>query len=81
MSEATESLSNLALAMFVSHNKPSFNGNHGLIEVEAGTLTLEAEMEVEETIIKALVLQIPLLLSTSNLSTSSLIAAVPATAD
>uniref|UniRef100_A0A2N9GVX2 Integrase catalytic domain-containing protein n=1 Tax=Fagus sylvatica TaxID=28930 RepID=A0A2N9GVX2_FAGSY len=29
MSEATESLSNSALAMFVSHNKPSFNGNHG----------------------------------------------------
>ena len=36
------------------------------IEVEAGTLTLEAEVEVEETLIKALVLQIPLLLSTSN---------------
>ena len=29
MSEATESLSNSVLAMFVSHNKPSFNGNHG----------------------------------------------------
>uniref|UniRef100_A0A2N9HIT4 Integrase catalytic domain-containing protein n=1 Tax=Fagus sylvatica TaxID=28930 RepID=A0A2N9HIT4_FAGSY len=29
MNEATESLSNSALAMFVSHNKPNFNGNQG----------------------------------------------------
>ncbi len=29
MNEATESLSHSALAMFVSHNKPNFNGNQG----------------------------------------------------
>jgi hypothetical protein len=29
MNEATESLSNSALAMFFSHNKPNFNGNQG----------------------------------------------------
>ena len=29
MNEATEYLSNSALAMFFSHNKPNFNGNQG----------------------------------------------------
>jgi hypothetical protein len=70
MNETTKSLSNSTLAMFVSHNKPNFNGNQGFNRGR-GRNSYSKEVEVEETqaLIKALALQMPqlsILLNTRN---------------